>query len=520
MTSTGDHSATAHRLFYSDNSGNVTELAFGTNGQVLTSTGATTAPAFQSISAGGVSFFEKTVGSGGDYATVGAAISAGFKRLLVISNTTESGNISLPDNTYIMGVSKETTISMGTNTFITGVAYEDRYTFQNLTIAHTNSIGGSLWDDNATNTAFITLTDVILDNNATSGDVDSIGNRSSATRNSFIINNVLIRGNRGYFVSFVTNGTVTSYFQANNLIIEGEGTSAFFLFDDSVSNSTNNIAINNCIVRGTFSTTPDSMLYGGVHSNWTISGTNSMEIAADSGSVLSNFQFTRNTPALRLLTAVQLNGLYMSNVLYIDANNNNVSNIQVSGLNLASNVAYNNTTNFRCSGPFTVNGGANNNNFINGNITGSCTLVFTEHSNNFWNVISTTGETPNKVVQIMRNTSGSSISEGSLVRLKSTANMREIEPCTTANDPKFIGTVEQTVANNAYVGVVVKGKTTRMKVNGTTDIAIGDWIQTTTTSGIGAKCTSGLACAIALEAYTSDNDNGIIDALIIDPRVI
>lgn len=39
--------ATAHRLFYSDGSGNVTELAFGADGTVLTSTGTTSAPAFE-----------------------------------------------------------------------------------------------------------------------------------------------------------------------------------------------------------------------------------------------------------------------------------------------------------------------------------------------------------------------------------------------------------------------------------------------------------------------------------------
>ena len=43
---------TAHRIFYTDGSGNVTELAFGTDGQVLTSTGASTAPAFEDAAGG------------------------------------------------------------------------------------------------------------------------------------------------------------------------------------------------------------------------------------------------------------------------------------------------------------------------------------------------------------------------------------------------------------------------------------------------------------------------------------
>jgi hypothetical protein len=40
------------RLFYSNGSGDVTELAFGTDGQVLTSTGASTAPAFEDATGG------------------------------------------------------------------------------------------------------------------------------------------------------------------------------------------------------------------------------------------------------------------------------------------------------------------------------------------------------------------------------------------------------------------------------------------------------------------------------------
>lgn len=46
VTSASDHTATAHRLFYSDASGNVQELAFGTSGQRLQSNGASSAPSF------------------------------------------------------------------------------------------------------------------------------------------------------------------------------------------------------------------------------------------------------------------------------------------------------------------------------------------------------------------------------------------------------------------------------------------------------------------------------------------
>lgn len=47
--------ATAHRMFYSDGSGNVTELAHGTSGQVLTANGTTSAPSWQDAAGGGMS---------------------------------------------------------------------------------------------------------------------------------------------------------------------------------------------------------------------------------------------------------------------------------------------------------------------------------------------------------------------------------------------------------------------------------------------------------------------------------
>ncbi|MDD5614455.1 MAG: hypothetical protein PHQ54_05240, partial [Candidatus Omnitrophica bacterium] len=50
---------TAWRLFYSNANGDVTELALGTDGQVLTSTGATSAPAFEDAAGGGGGAFEE-----------------------------------------------------------------------------------------------------------------------------------------------------------------------------------------------------------------------------------------------------------------------------------------------------------------------------------------------------------------------------------------------------------------------------------------------------------------------------
>jgi hypothetical protein len=121
----------------------------------------------------------------------------------------------------------------------------------------------------------------------------------------------------------------------------------------------------------------------------------------------------------------------------------------------------------------------------------------------------------------MKNTSGLSVAAGDLVTLKAVAAGDEFTTTTSGGDNKVIGMATATITNNSYGYIQVEGKTTLMKVDGTTDIAIGDYISTFTTAGIGKKATAGeTAIAIALEAYTTDNSSGVIDALIISPRLI
>lgn len=121
----------------------------------------------------------------------------------------------------------------------------------------------------------------------------------------------------------------------------------------------------------------------------------------------------------------------------------------------------------------------------------------------------------------MKNTSGSTINAGDLVVYKAVAAGDEITTTTTGGDNKVFGMATQSISNNAYGIIKVKGSTKILKVDGTTDIAIGDYISTFTTAGIGQKAASGdTAIAIALEAYTADDSLGVIDALIISPLKI
>lgn len=123
---------------------------------------------------------------------------------------------------------------------------------------------------------------------------------------------------------------------------------------------------------------------------------------------------------------------------------------------------------------------------------------------------------------IMKNTSGGELNVGDVVVLKATASGDEIDVTTTAGDDNVYGMVDVTIAHGSWGRVLVEGYTTRLKVDGTTDIAIGDFLSTyDLTSKVAQKASSGdMAFAKALEEYTTDDSNGVIDALIIKPRKI
>jgi len=127
--------------------------------------------------------------------------------------------------------------------------------------------------------------------------------------------------------------------------------------------------------------------------------------------------------------------------------------------------------------------------------------------------LSTTHET--KCVW-MKNTSGGALAAGDVVILKSVAAGDEVTTTTTAGDDKVFGMSTGALADATYGFFQIRGKTTLLKVNGTTDITVGDFLSTFTTAKIARKASSGdQAIAIALEAYTADDSSGVIDALLI-----
>ena len=138
------------------------------------------------------------------------------------------------------------------------------------------------------------------------------------------------------------------------------------------------------------------------------------------------------------------------------------------------------------------------------------------------NVLGNSGasEATEKISSLFKNTSGGSLAEGDAVILKSVAANDEVTTTTTAADNKVVGIALGAITNNSTGYICTKGTCTA-KVNGTTDIAIGDYLTTYTSAGILAKATAGqTAIAIALAAYTADDSSGLISVRVIPPRVI
>lgn len=164
-----------------------------------------------------------------------------------------------------------------------------------------------------------------------------------------------------------------------------------------------------------------------------------------------------------------------------------------------------------------ITGNANSNLIIGNRILGSTTNditilgTFTQAYDNF-----TEKNYHEKKIHVYKNTSGGQLVEGDVVVLKSVATADEITTTTTIGNEYVVGIVLETIAIDGTGNVLLKGKTTALKVDGTLDISIGDYLTTFSTAKIAKKAELGdTVFAIALEAYIADDSNGIIDAILI-----
>ncbi len=117
----------------------------------------------------------------------------------------------------------------------------------------------------------------------------------------------------------------------------------------------------------------------------------------------------------------------------------------------------------------------------------------------------------------MINDSGSSVARGDVVMLDAAKGRNYFDTSATGDDDQVIGMAFEAIADKAKGLIQTHGPTQYLKVDGTDDIAVGDFISSFTTAKIGQKGTigSGNCFAIACEAYTADNSLGVIDAFLL-----
>ena len=121
----------------------------------------------------------------------------------------------------------------------------------------------------------------------------------------------------------------------------------------------------------------------------------------------------------------------------------------------------------------------------------------------------------------MENTSGGLMNAGDSVVLKAVAAGDEIDHTTIQGDPAVLGMIDRAIGGATYGQVQTLGFTDSLKVNGTVPIAIGDLLCTYSAAGIAMKAGPGsTAFAVALEAYAVADSAGVIDAILVTPRLV
>lgn len=537
MTTAGD-------LIYGGASGTRTRLGIGTGLQVLRTNAGATAPEWATVSSGGQSPYDAIVAAtGGDYTTLGAALaaaSAGWSIYVKEGTYTEGADVtSSLANLTIIGENRElSVIDMATFsltfsgngvrianlgiTVSTGrismsgsrqimrdwKLVNSGYTASGSGVINFSSAYGEMsggYYQTTINTArSVPLIRFSNDQQRIFDNVFLINTESTSAAGLSIVNNVIFSNNRIESQANISAGLCVAVSGQNSIVsgnaFVGLGALAYGVklntADIQVTN--NNFGISDgglrCIydASGGPNVISDNVLGPG--------GASTYGIFLDASSCVINGNYIEN------ISATSSFGIYIesardSNIISGNRITGNGTGIQINANTCDNNIVTGN--NLLGNTAFLVDNGLTTNMRDN---QGASTLL-------------------EKSYVLMKNTSGATINAGNVVTYKAVAAGNEVTTTTTASDNLVFGMAVAAISNNASGYIQVTGKTTLLTVDGTTDIAIGDFLTTFTGAGIARKAAAGtlgttpgdLAFAIALEAYTTNDSSGVVDALLIKP---
>lgn len=496
--------------------------------------------------AGGKTLFECVVApSGGDYTTLGAAIAAGKTRIFVRNGTyAESGEYTIPANCVIIGESKYGAIidvSGTTNHRILIADTATKVSLKNLTFKDSTTQDW-LIEPASTNASH---SDILIENCY----FEKGGVMLGGTGTSSTIYNVVIQNCKFYNVGVTygsirirarvaTGGEITGLRILNNYIQAGNITSGYYNIGVTGYYGRGNIIANNYVYNGRNSGT----VYAIYVSLTDITNVSEVKIVNNYCEDYSSYYIYLNGGSSNENTAI-----ISDNVIIVGGGTNsyivsNFSNTIIRNNVISCNASYGGTLiqimangdrtsvigNLLYGGSLatgiTIDSGADDC-FIDGNYfaypSGFSTFINDSGTNTHIGDNQGLPASDVKKYVRMKNTSGAALAAGNVVILKSVAAGNEVTTTITGGDSKVFGMAIEPINDAAWGRIQILGKTTSLKVNGIVDIAVGDYLSTYTEAGIAKKASSGeTAFAIALEAYAGDDSNGVIDALLISPRII
>jgi hypothetical protein len=533
-------------LLYATGADTLTRLAKGTASQELRMNSGATAPEWYTPVTGDDVYDYIISASGGDYTTLGAclAVAPSGSTIFIKSGTyVESAiNVATTNLTIIGENSRTSIVSMGANaltlsgTDITLKGFSIQSTGGTITLSSNNKMMSGMHFSHSAGADKCTISGA---NNTITGCI--FVSTSSATLRQFSMNctESVITGN----VFLLTNC--------------GSGTTGGAIeFGGSQTTVTNNYfeagaspAVTRAIVGIGNTAAPNSMTfaYNTINGNSVCAG---MKVLGSGGnvtcSIIGNNFYTVTGSSIESSGAyvnISNNVIYNSNGasnsygVYVNGTKNTVSGNTIYGSGSPSvagvyvhtgmddnivtgNMIYNFATGI------TINASDCDNNIVDANRIVNCTAGITDNGtgSNIGEMNTANGVSLINAIKkytVMKNTSGGTLAVGDLVVWKAVANANEFTTTTTAGDDKVFGVLVESSANNAFSRVQIFGKNTVLKVNGTVAIAIGDPITTYTSAGIGAKAAAGdMVIGYALEAYAVADSLGVIDVLLITPRLI